>query len=153
MPKAKPTSPRTLAQLAAEATPPVAGKYCVKRFAETGDVNDIHSYLSGVSVVNKVDTRVNTKGRVPPINATYYKDNTGDWISSLDGDKEIFGARGCMERASGKVRAETVLSHVGEEGVVFRTDCFSIPEMWIEATISWKVMEEAMAQRPEKRSE
>jgi len=148
----KPMDPKTLEELAAKATPGIGRGYA-KKFVETKAIRDLQSSIELTEMEKELNARSNTKGRVPPIPERWSRAHGlfGEWISDTGPNADLFGHRGLMDRLSGNIRGETVLSHVGENGVVFRTDCLYIPEMWIEATIPWEVMEEAMSQRPEKR--
>lgn len=114
-----------------------------KEFGEMGNMRSL-GFIYGIQQIEK---SINTKGRIPGIRPEYIR---GKWGNLAEDPSVIdtFGTKAYFERCSGTVRASTKFIRSDEKGAVFRTDCFAIPEMWLEAHLTWEELDEVMKERP-----
>jgi hypothetical protein len=128
----------SLQHLSADALSGFANTYA-KSFVESNDIND----LVMAQVLLEADKQVNTIGRVPGIPPILSR-----WEVDPD-ERAIYPPEIYAERKSGKVRGITSFQGINSKGVILRTDCLAIPEMWLEIQLTWEQLEEMVAKRPE----
>ena len=85
------------------------------------------------------ERKVNTIGRIP---ATAHYTQQEDKM-----ELKMFGEEGYEQRITGRFRGYTDVISVDSEGIKFRTDSYAVPEMWLEATIPWSVIREALEEK------
>lgn len=115
-----------------------------KKFVKEKDLESLGLMQS----IQEIEKSINTKGRVPGIKPEYIK--SGRW-GHLVPDPSISGTMGqkaYYERYSGTVRGHTRFIYADKKGAVFRTDCYAMPEMWLEAHLTWEELEDVMKKRP-----
>jgi len=133
----------SLQKLSANNVPGYEKPYA-KDFAKDGDTTS----LGLMQYIQKIEEGINTKGRVPGIKPEYIGQGWGRYAVVDAAPMDVFGSKAYFERCSGKVRGNTRFIYADEKGPVFRTDCFAIPEMWLEAHLTWEELVEVMKERP-----
>ena len=83
--------------------------------------------------------KVNTIGRIPPV--THHHEDQASLERNLYGEKDF------LDRVTGRFRGYTEVIGVDPEGVRLRTDSYAVPEMWLEATLSWEMLDEVLKER------
>lgn len=82
---------------------------------------------------------INTIGRIPAIVHRH-----GDQIAL---ESELYSEEDFQDRVTGKFKGYTKVIGVDSEGIRLRTDSYAVPEMWLEATLSWEMIDEVLKER------
>lgn len=83
--------------------------------------------------------KVNTIGRIPAI-VHRYEDQ-----AALE--RKLYSEEDFLDRVTGRFKGCTEVMGVDSEGIRLRTDSYAVPEMWLEATLSWEMLDEVLKER------
>jgi hypothetical protein len=137
------TTPLTLTQLAASKVPGYAHQPATK-FAKSLRVEDLHDVIYAESV----ERSINSVGRIPAISrCNVVRGMIGCAMHThiRKMEKEMYPGKAIHERETGKFRGTAVFRNaIDDNRITLRVDSWSVPEMWIEITLTREELQSAL---------